>query len=82
MLYAKTINKFDEITEFGWHVGAFFEASPYHVFEIQADCDELIFIKYHCRGIRLTDERVIRWYGDEAKFIAGFLSTYSPSKKF
>lgn len=55
-----------------WHVG---NPYPYigdynNVIEVQADGDELELIRRELYNIRMTNNRVVNWYGDEAKFIA------------
>lgn len=76
MLYATTMNKDNEVQQHHWYVGQFFAASAYHVIEIQADCDELSHILAHVKGLKHSDQPVQRWYGDDAKFIAGYLLMY------
>lgn len=58
-----------------WHVG---ETIPDlrvsdGTFWVQADSDELNFIKRHITGLPMRDASVVRWYGDHAKFIVGNL---------
>lgn len=43
------------------------------VTEVQADGDELEYIKLHFTNIPMADKRVVCWYGDHAKFIVGNL---------
>lgn len=56
----------------------------HRVFEVEADGDEMFFVLMHFEGLyrrRMSapneDIRVLRWYGDDAKFIAGNL--YQPT---
>ena len=57
-----------------WHVG---EQSPTHQIEtsavtlVQADGDELLYLKQHFKNIPFSDRSVNQWFGDMAKFIAG-----------
>lgn len=60
-----------------WHIG---ERNPVEyqeirqVVEVQADGDELEYILKHFKGIPTVDNcSVVRWFGDDAKFIANHL---------
>jgi hypothetical protein len=53
-----------------WHVGERkLDIAAKYVIEIQADGDELEKIKREVAGIPMTNQRVVRWFGDDAKFI-------------
>lgn len=60
-----------------WHVG---EPSPIEhqdacgVTEVQADGDELLHVIDLFAGIPVRERRVLRWFGDDAKFIAANLT--------
>lgn len=57
-----------------WHLGEVYYVDVHDVFEIQADGDELEAIRDRIQGIPdVRDARVVAWYGDIAKFIAGAL---------
>ncbi len=43
------------------------------VTEVQADGDELRWVLDNITGIPTNKNRVVRWFGDHAKFIAGSL---------
>lgn len=51
----------------------FTNAEIKQVVAIQADGDELEKIRTTCKGIRdsIPTRRLMRWYGDEARFILG-----------
>lgn len=60
-----------------WHMG---DNTPLShedmekVVEIQADCDELIWVAESFKNLPIHNRaRVQRWFGDQAKFIASVL---------
>jgi hypothetical protein len=66
MLYLITNTK-----EYTFHMGenkAFNKPFIEDIIEIQADCDELELIKN--LGVFVPNKLVVRWFGDDAKFIA------------
>jgi hypothetical protein len=64
-----------------WHVGTPFpiDHKTVHVVrEIQADGDELSEIYHLCDDIpRSSRGRVVRWFGDHARFVCGVLQSES-----
>jgi len=67
--------------ETGWHIG---EQNPFQhrhaeierVIEVQADGDELAYIYNKFNNLpTMPLRRVVRWFGDHAKFIAANLDT-------
>lgn len=60
-----------------WHIGErlCLTTTDLHLVEsIQADGDELEYIKsYFCNLPFVTNKRVVIWFGDDARFIAGNL---------
>lgn len=56
-----------------WHVGEknhfVNTAEILHIVAVQADGDELLHIYDKVRGLKIATGRVIRWFGDDAKFI-------------
>ena len=73
MLYV-IFNKGGEIFEKKWHVGENFP--PFEcdtVTEVQADGEELEWVKENIQNIPMAKNRVLCWYGDHAKFIANCL---------
>lgn len=46
------------------------------VLYVQADGDELGIIRRLITGIPMHDGRVVRWFGDDARFIVAFLINY------
>lgn len=71
MLYIRIRNR----NTISWHVGE--PVPPFvaaDVASVQADCDELAYIENEFTGIpRVKGKWVVRWYGDDARFIAGNL---------
>lgn len=74
MLYVQWNNNKQALTTF--HVGD--KVSPFDqdgisagVTEVQADGDELDLIRKYSAGLPTSAARVVVWYGDDAKFIAG-----------
>jgi hypothetical protein len=69
MLYFVTSDK----KEIAWHTR---EKCPLtfadrgNIIEVQADGDELEYIKNKFTNIPMSTNRVINWYGDIARFIA------------
>lgn len=70
--------------EFEWHIGDIHKPfdfsndaindSIHEVIEVQASGDELQHIRHKLYNIRdNNDQPLIRWFGDEAKFIAANL---------
>lgn len=45
-------------------------AAPETVIEIQADGDELLYIEKQFKNLPSTTNRVVRWHGEFARFIA------------
>jgi hypothetical protein len=79
MLYITYTTSSDgcDLISTGWHVG---QPNPinFHnvnkVVEVQADGDELLFIATQFRNIPMAlKPSVVRWFGDDAKFIAANL---------
>jgi len=65
-------------TQNTWHVGEptnhlIFSAEK--VIQVQASDDELATIRYHFPNLPITMGRVIKWFGDNAKFIVANLPT-------
>lgn len=67
-----------EETSYQWHVGekvnsnlaGKIETGTFRVTEIQADCDELQYIRDHFRNLPdCPSMRVVSWRGDWARFI-------------
>jgi hypothetical protein len=62
--------------QYRWYVGQKVpiphECLPY-VSEVQADSHELDRIEHHFSNLPFCKSRVIRWYGDHARFIVGNL---------
>lgn len=59
-----------------WHVNQPLPFRPDDVqvvVEVQADCDELEAIKRQFINLPMTNGRVVRWFGDHARFIAANL---------
>ena len=54
-----------------WHVGEKYVFGIFadYVIEIQADGDELEYIKNNFTNIPYSNKRVVNWKGDIAKFI-------------
>jgi len=79
MLYITIFHNDNDSREIEWHIGeknpvmekyeeGFLATAPIIV---QADCDELVFIKNTMPGIPTSiAKRVQRWTGDFARFIA------------
>ena len=62
--------------EKSWHVGESPISSEFidYIEVIQADCDELEYIFKKFSNIPyVSNKRVVRWFGDHAKFIVGNL---------
>jgi hypothetical protein len=53
-----------------WHVGEKALPRVQEVVEVQADCDELEYIKGKFLNIPIAKKQVVTWMGDWAKFIA------------
>lgn len=75
MLYARFQNSSQSIV---WHLGnelhqATIKDNANDVIMVQADCDELDYILNKFKNLPCTTDRVQKWYGDFAKFIAGNL---------
>lgn len=69
MLYIVSAGK-----EYTWHLGNKCSLPVSTVTEIQADGDELEWIRSSFTGLpNYSDARVLNWYGDHAKFIANCL---------
>lgn len=75
MLYVVSVEK-----EIPWYIGekfhAYFEDTEKllaTVIEVQADGDELDWVKSNITGIPFNKNTVQSWYGDIAKFIANSL---------
>lgn len=52
------------------NLGSFGNIEPSDIVEIQADGHELEHILTNIKGIRTApNKRVVRWFGDEARFI-------------
>lgn len=65
-----------------WHVGQSMPiayANVPLVREIQADNDELDRIRRQISNVPTCNQRVVRWFGDDARFIVANLD-YSPPK--
>ena len=63
-----------------WHVGQpvpVMYAEVHQVQEIQADGAELEIILKICSNVPSHDGRVVRWFGDHAKFIIASLLNYN-----
>lgn len=62
-----------------WHIGEKIGSNVFHhthlnnVTTVQADCDELAYIKRHSTGLPFSDRRVQSWHGDMAKWIVANL---------
>lgn len=71
MLYIETSNK----GIIHWHTGGSVPCIDIsEVIEVQADGDELQYIQTHMPTLPHANHiRVVNWYGDHAKFIAGNL---------
>lgn len=52
-----------------WHVGEKLQIHPLLVISVQADGDELEAIYATCGNIPTSNNRVVTWHGDFAKFI-------------
>lgn len=65
MLYI--VDKFR--TEWPWHVNSSVPVRAQDVIEVQADGDELDYIRSRVTMNNDSNRRVIRWFGDDAKFI-------------
>ena len=65
-----------------WHIGSLphpdISGNEESVEDVQADGDELDRIKKHFTNLPMTTARVVRWYGDDAKFIAGNIFNNMP----
>ncbi len=62
--------------ELFWYIGSkssLKNAQVSTVTEVQADGDELQWVLDNITGIPTNKNRVVRWFGDHAKFIAGSL---------
>lgn len=59
-----------------WHIGEKiimqYETIS-QVDEVQADCDELEYIKSNFTNLPMSNSRVVRWFGDHARFIVAHL---------
>jgi hypothetical protein len=53
-----------------WHVGQKLTINYVDVAMVQADRDELEYIRDHFTGIRMGNTPVVVWNGQDAKFIA------------
>jgi len=63
-----------------WHQGEKLEhVNAHDVRLVQADGDELRIILQQFHNLPTTGERIIRWYGDDAKFIVGNLRDHMRS---
>jgi hypothetical protein len=52
------------------HVGEpLYKGSLSQVIEVQADGDELLHITQRFTNLPMTNGRVVRWFGDHARFI-------------
>lgn len=87
MLHIKTYNSPSMKglpSEHGWHVGEKFPFTYEEiclVSELQADGDELMEVLDYCPNIPRSPGRVIRWFGDHAKFIAGVLCSLTKTER-
>ena len=59
------------------HIGTKLTISPHTVSEVQADGNELERIRMYCKNLPMTGKRVVKFYGDDAKFIAGNWNSFS-----
>ena len=66
MIYFVTANGVESTT----HVHCPCPVKPEDVTEVQADGDELELIRNEMSGIPMSRGRIVRWFGDDAKFIA------------
>lgn len=57
-------------TVYKHHIGQKIQLNSETVVEIQADCDELEFIKRNFTNIRMCTSRVVTFLNEDAKFIA------------
>lgn len=71
MMFVKYRSANGTTDEMSWYAGQ--RVSSYHknldVIEIQADCDELLFVLKKFQNLPRSNENVQRWFGDHAKFI-------------
>ena len=67
--------------EIPWHIG---NPCPniISVIEIQADCDELEYIRRHFTGIPFHTGRVVKWTGEFAKFIYDGIKSLNPDNSW
>jgi hypothetical protein len=59
-----------EPKEIQLHIGDEFNFNPLRVDEVQADGDELEYIRNEFSNLRMSRGRVVTWFGDDARFIA------------
>lgn len=77
MLYFVTSQK----TEKTWHIGC---ACPdlICVYEVQADCDELEYIRRNFTNIPFHNGRVVKWTGEFATFIYNGIKSLNPDNSW
>lgn len=79
MLYIRIKNKHADVLdqERIWYIGCrkpiTHDIGKYRYLEIQADGDELEYIRDNFPGLVIPAKSVVNWYGDMAKFILGNL---------
>ncbi len=56
-------------TERTWHIGCACPIFTSGVIEVQADCDELEYIRRNFTNIPFHNGRVVKWTGEFATFI-------------
>lgn len=63
-----------------WYLNEVLDVEPDTVTSIQVDGNELNVILRHFTNIPMVDSPIVRWYGDDAKFIIGNLRVYTSGK--